>query len=87
MQTLPFTVVSDGAARAVPSTPHAPPLGTPGQRAPQPPRTGLIALVRAEWRRYRSRRMLAQLDDYMLKDIGVTRAEAQFEAGKPFWIP
>lgn len=87
MQTLPFTLVSDGAARAVPSAPHAAPLGTPGQPAPQTPRTGLIALVRAEWRRYRSRTMLAQLDDYMLKDIGVTRAEAQFEAGKPFWTP
>lgn len=31
------------------------------------------------------RRRLAELDDYLLKDIGVTRAEARMEAEKPFW--
>ena len=35
------------------------------------------------WRRKRrSRRRLAELDDRMLRDIGVTRAEAFREAGK-----
>jgi len=33
----------------------------------------------------RQRRQLAQLPDYLLKDIGVTRAEAMKEAEKPFW--
>jgi uncharacterized protein YjiS (DUF1127 family) len=28
---------------------------------------------------------LARLDDHLLKDIGVTRAEAAREAAKPFW--
>ena len=32
-----------------------------------------------------SRNALARLDDDMLKDIGLTRAEAEEEAAKPFW--
>ncbi len=81
MQTLHFTLVSDSTAPAVPWAPDA----APGQ--PPPTRAGLIALAQAAWHRYRSRALLAQLDDYMLKDIGVTRAEAQLEASKPFWLP
>ncbi len=38
-------------------------------------------------RRVRGRRHLAQLDDDMLKDIGVTRVEAEIESRKPFWQP
>jgi uncharacterized protein YjiS (DUF1127 family) len=34
----------------------------------------------------RSRRQLAELDDRLLRDIGVDRAQARFEAGKGFWI-
>jgi uncharacterized protein YjiS (DUF1127 family) len=30
-------------------------------------------------------RMLLQLDERMLKDIGVTRADVAREAAKPFW--
>ena len=41
--------------------------------------------VRAAWRRYRSRQNIAQLDSHMLKDIGVSFAEAEAEANKPFW--
>ncbi len=39
------------------------------------------------WWRYRSRhrRALAELDDYMLRDIGLTRREIEAEARKPFW--
>lgn len=33
----------------------------------------------------RSRRRLAQLDDHILRDIGVTRHEAEAEAGLPAW--
>jgi uncharacterized protein YjiS (DUF1127 family) len=33
----------------------------------------------------RQRRTLRTLDDRMLKDIGVTRADAEREAGRPFW--
>jgi uncharacterized protein YjiS (DUF1127 family) len=41
--------------------------------------------VRAAWRRYRSRQGIAQLDSHLLKDIGVSFAEAEAEANKPFW--
>lgn len=39
-----------------------------------------------EWsRRNRERAELAALDDRMLKDIGLTRADAEFLGNKPFW--
>jgi uncharacterized protein YjiS (DUF1127 family) len=34
---------------------------------------------------HRSRRQLAELDDRLLRDIGVDRARARYEAGKGFW--
>jgi len=36
-------------------------------------------------RRHRSRRQLARLPDHLLKDIGISRSEADQEAVKPFW--
>jgi uncharacterized protein YjiS (DUF1127 family) len=33
----------------------------------------------------RQRRALLNLNDRMLKDIGITRAEAEREASRPFW--
>lgn len=33
----------------------------------------------------RSRRQLAQLDERLLRDIGLDRATARFEASKSFW--
>lgn len=40
------------------------------------------------WReRARSRRMLAGLNDRMLRDIGISSAVATEEADKPFWRP
>ena len=35
--------------------------------------------------RARQRRQLAELDDYMLRDIGLTRADVAGETCKPFW--
>ena len=35
--------------------------------------------------RVRQRAALADLDDHMLRDIGVTRVEAARECDKPFW--
>ena len=41
-----------------------------------------------EWRRRRrSRTLLANLDSHMLKDIGITYAEAEYEVNKLFWLP
>jgi uncharacterized protein YjiS (DUF1127 family) len=42
------------------------------------------ALHKAVERR-RSRRQLTTLSDEMMKDIGVSRADAMRESGKPFW--
>jgi uncharacterized protein YjiS (DUF1127 family) len=39
-----------------------------------------------EWHeRSRQRRQLLSLDDRLLKDIGISRVDAEREAGKPFW--
>jgi uncharacterized protein YjiS (DUF1127 family) len=35
--------------------------------------------------RVRQRRALAELDDRLLRDIGLTRADAWHEIRKPFW--
>jgi uncharacterized protein YjiS (DUF1127 family) len=48
-------------------------------------RPTLASRFRHAWRRRRTRMLLAQLPDNLLKDIGVTRSEAQMEASKPFW--
>jgi uncharacterized protein YjiS (DUF1127 family) len=43
------------------------------------------AVVRTWFDRSRQRRALAELDDRLLRDIGLTRAQAEREAAKPFW--
>jgi uncharacterized protein YjiS (DUF1127 family) len=45
----------------------------------------ILARLR-QWRgRARDRAELAALDDRMLADIGISRAEAEFLGRKPFW--
>jgi uncharacterized protein YjiS (DUF1127 family) len=44
-----------------------------------------VALLLHWHERARQRRALLSLDDRMLKDIGVSRAEAEREACRPFW--
>lgn len=39
------------------------------------------------YRRYQQRRLLPSLNDRMLKDIGISRVDAEAEATKPFWKP
>jgi uncharacterized protein YjiS (DUF1127 family) len=56
------------------------PLGQPMVTA------SLRSRLRTGWRRYRSRQRIAALDAHALKDIGVTHAEAEAEANKPFWV-
>ena len=41
-------------------------------------------MARAELNR--SRRQLAELDDRLLRDIGIDRARARFEADKGYWV-
>jgi uncharacterized protein YjiS (DUF1127 family) len=44
-----------------------------------------LARVKQWRRRAKERTELAALDDHMLADIGLSRAEAEFLANKPFW--
>lgn len=37
--------------------------------------------------RARQRRDLAELEPRLLRDIGLSRADAAMEAAKPFWLP
>lgn len=61
----------------------------PRRLAPHRP-GGMDALrtrLREMFRRRRSRRAISGLDRHMLKDIGISYAEAEFEANKPAWRP
>lgn len=84
--SLPETSTTAGAA--------APAL--PSRFAPLPrsgsswstAQSGLAAILQAllAWHdRARQRRGLLQLSDHMLRDVGLSRAEARCEAAKPFW--
>jgi uncharacterized protein YjiS (DUF1127 family) len=42
--------------------------------------------IRRQLDKRRQRQDLAALDDHLLADIGLTRAQARIEADKPFWI-
>lgn len=46
---------------------------------------GLLAMVEVWTSRHRQRRALLELNDYMLKDIGLSRCDALCEGRKPFW--
>jgi uncharacterized protein YjiS (DUF1127 family) len=42
-------------------------------------------LAAKAWRMLETRHGLAELDERMLKDLGISRAQAQFELRRPFW--
>ena len=44
-----------------------------------------LATLRQWRRRALERRQLAGLNDLMAQDIGITRADADYLANKPFW--
>ncbi len=54
-----------------------------GQAAPVI--VSVLDLLSTWFERARQRRHLHALDDRMLKDIGLTRADVEFEAQKHFW--
>jgi len=56
-----------------------------GRRAATDMAGRMLATLREWRRRARDRAELATLDDRMLKDIGLTRADAEFLSNKPFW--
>ena len=45
----------------------------------------VLATLREWRRRVHDRSQLAELDERMLKDIGITRSDAEFLMNKPFW--
>jgi uncharacterized protein YjiS (DUF1127 family) len=61
------------------------------------PRDGVLSRPVAQWlrrardviqlwqERSRGRRQLLMLDEHVLRDIGMTRLQAEAEANKPFW--
>ena len=52
-------------------------LGHPAKR--------LFAVIVAWQQRYELRRHLLEMDDRLLDDIGLSRAQAKQEAAKPIW--
>jgi uncharacterized protein YjiS (DUF1127 family) len=44
-----------------------------------------VTIALGWWDRARQRHHLLQLDDRLLKDVGLTRADVEGEAAKPFW--
>ncbi len=47
--------------------------------------TSLVEWLEVKAEKRRSRRVLMTLTDSQLKDIGVSRSAASFEATRPFW--
>jgi uncharacterized protein YjiS (DUF1127 family) len=46
----------------------------------------VLADALSDWReRIRQRHTLARLDDRLLRDMGLTRADVEHEVSKPFW--
>lgn len=58
----------------------------PGPFASVPSWSLIAARTFGNWQqRLRSRRALASLDDRLLKDVGLNRADVWRECSKPFW--
>ena len=60
-------------------------VATPRPAAVPAPRRGWLAWLADRLDVIESRRHLAAMDDRMLKDIGITRYDAQIEANRGFW--
>ena len=76
MTVIPFEV----PRRRLDPLPH-----TGGRRMKSNVAGRLLATWREWRRRAHERAELAGLDDRMLKDIGLTRGDAEFLSNKPFW--
>ena len=72
--TFPPTVSSTAANDRVRS-------GLPARPSP----LAWLATLKRMHERWRRRQALLELDDRLLRDIGITRAEANREARKSFW--
>jgi uncharacterized protein YjiS (DUF1127 family) len=63
------------------------PFALPARLAPRAWLTRAFELALIWLERARQRRQLAELSDYMLKDIGLSRADVAGETAKAFWRP
>ena len=59
--------------------------GAPRQRSKRPIVLRVVDTLLDWQQRYRERRHLLAMSDHMLKDIGLSRADIEREAAKPFW--
>jgi uncharacterized protein YjiS (DUF1127 family) len=59
----------------------------PNREGRGPTQDSWFAPLRTWYQRRCSRILLSQLDDRLLKDIGLTYTQAEHEANKPFWRP
>jgi uncharacterized protein YjiS (DUF1127 family) len=58
-----------------------------GPAAPNRLLPNLLIRFRGWWERARSRHLLLQLDDRMLRDLGLSRSDVDRECAKHFWQP
>jgi uncharacterized protein YjiS (DUF1127 family) len=79
--------MSCGSTTCIPTAtfiPKSEPFGEPDRLRPNP-LVRWIAALEQMYSRRRQRQALIELDDDRLADIGVSRQQAEREAGKPFW--
>jgi len=62
------------------------PLSKPLEAAPATARPRRLLKTLGRWyTNWRTRRQLAELPAHLLKDVGISRSDAQCEVAKPFW--
>ena len=66
-------------------TSHATMAGMMVRASPSSSAAAVVEGALAWIERARQRRHLSELSDHMLKDIGLSRADVEAEAAKPFW--
>jgi uncharacterized protein YjiS (DUF1127 family) len=57
----------------------------PDRQWSAPGKRSVLQWILQALRRRRSRLSITELNDAMLRDIGATRADAEYEANKAFW--
>lgn len=45
-----------------------------------------LSVLSVWYQRYMQRQELRELDDHLMADVGLSRAQADAEARKPFWV-
>ncbi|MEQ8964423.1 MAG: DUF1127 domain-containing protein [Azospirillaceae bacterium] len=82
----PSATLNAGAAVVRPFPGAVPGTSPAGGGARRSPLLGRVLDRLACWQgRARMRRALGELDDRMLRDVGLTRLDVRAEAAKPFW--